>query len=114
MLFLVGRKREMIKCGGFQIWPMELEEELRQHPSVSDVAVVGAPDARLGEIPKAFVILADEETDPATLEQRLIEFARQRLAHYKAVRAVEIVDALPRTAAGKVDREALRASAASR
>ena len=113
VLFLVGRKREMIKCGGFQVWPMELEEELRQHPLVSDVAVVGAPDARLGEIPKAFVIVAGEETDPDALESRLIEFARQRLAHYKAVRAVELVEALPRTAAGKVDREALRARAAN-
>jgi long-chain acyl-CoA synthetase len=107
VLFLVGRKREMIKCGGFQVWPTELEEELRQHPAVDDVAVVGAADERMGEIPMAFVV-ANEEISPGDL----IEFARERQAHYKAIRAVEFIDELPRTAAGKIDRQALRSMAA--
>lgn len=113
VLFLIGRKREMIKCGGFQVWPTELEEELRQHPAVADVAVVGSADERLGEIPKAFVV-ASETAQPADrLEKELIEFSRDRLAHFKAVRAVEFIDELPRTAAGKVDRQALRSMAAN-
>lgn len=113
VLFLIGRKREMIKCGGFQVWPMELEEELRRHPAVADLAVVGAPDDRLGEIPKAFVVLCREAGKPAELEQDLLEFSRQKLAKYKAVRALAFVAELPRTAAGKVDRHALRSMAVS-
>lgn len=108
VLFLVGRKREMIKCGGFQVWPTELEEELLQHPAVADVAVVGAADERMGEIPMAFVV-ANEEI----LADDLIEFARARQAHYKAIRAVRFVDELPRTAAGKIDRQALRSMSAN-
>ena len=52
VLFLVGRKRDMIKCGGFQVWPEEIEDELRAHPLVRDVRVLGRPDDRLGEIPR--------------------------------------------------------------
>lgn len=113
VLFLVGRKREMIKCGGFQIWPMELEEELRRHEAVSDLAVVGMPDERLSEIPKAFVVLSSEYEPSAKLQAELIEFAREHLAHFKAIRAVEFIDELPRTAAGKIDRQALRSMAAN-
>lgn len=108
VLFLTGRKRDMIKTGGFQIWPAELETTLREHPAVRDVAVVGRPDARLGEIPVALVVPADGvPTDDATA-QELIAFVRDRLAHFKAIRAVEFLDALPRTEAGKVDRGALQ------
>ena len=107
VLFLIGRKRELIKCGGFQVWPMELEEELRQHPSVADLAVIGVPDERLGEVPKAFVV-KNHGCGKDFAEPELIEFSRQRLAHYKAVRMVEFVEELPRTDAGKVDRNALR------
>lgn len=111
VLFLIGRKREMIKCGGFQVWPMELEEELRRHPAVSDVAVVGVPDERLDEIPKAYVVWSGSGEAGERSEKELIDFARRRLAHYKAIRAVEFVDRLPRTAAGKLDRNALRTQA---
>ncbi|MDG1988368.1 MAG: class I adenylate-forming enzyme family protein [Halieaceae bacterium] len=107
ILFLVGRKREMIKCGGFQVWPLELEEILREHPSVSDVAVIGTPDDRLGEIPTAFVVRSIEKNAPATKDE-LINFTREHLAHYKALRKVEFVDGLPRTMAGKIDRQALK------
>jgi len=105
VLFIVGRKREMIKCGGFQVWPSELEEDLLEHEAVDDVCVVGVPDERLGQKPKAFVVPAEAATVNA---EGLIEFTRERLSHYKAVRAVKFVDALPRTDAGKVKRGRLR------
>ncbi|MFA4929415.1 MAG: fatty acid--CoA ligase family protein, partial [Patulibacter sp.] len=106
VLFLSGRKRDLIKTGGFQIWPAELETALREHDAVRDAAVVGAPHARLGEIPKAYVVLAEgvEEDGAADV---LIAHVRDRLAHFKAVREVAFLDALPRTDAGKVDRGAL-------
>lgn len=104
VLYLAGRKREMIKCGGFQIFPVEIEDTLRTHPGVADVAVVGIDDPRLGQIPKAYVVARGGD---AVAPEALIAHVRDRLAHYKAVRAVAFVDALPRTAAGKIDRAAL-------
>ncbi|MBF6619897.1 MAG: acyl--CoA ligase [Patulibacter sp.] len=106
VLFLSGRKRDLIKTGGFQIWPAELETALREHAAVRDAAVVGAPDARLGEIPRAYVVLA-EGVDQDGAADVLIAHVRDRLAHFKAVREVVFLDALPRTDAGKVDRGAL-------
>lgn len=111
-LYLVGRKRDMIKTGGFQIWPQEIEIVLREHDAVADVAVVGVPDARMGEIPKAFVVLADGvSTTVDDLRATLIDFCRDRLAHYKMIRDVAIIDALPRSEAGKVQRAELTRSA---
>lgn len=109
VLYLVGRKRELIKCGGFQVWPTEVEDALRDHDLVADVAVVGIDDPRLGQVPKAFVVpRARPAASLGEPEARaLIEHARDRLAHYKAVRSVAFVDALPRTAAGKIDRAQL-------
>ncbi|MGI5242216.1 class I adenylate-forming enzyme family protein [Dactylosporangium sp. CA-139066] len=104
VLFLVGRLRELIKTGGFQVWPGEIEEALRQHPAVADVAVVGVADERLGEIPKAFVVVAP---DRAVTAEELIAWCRDRLAHFKAVRQVEFRDHLPRSEAGKVQRGVL-------
>ncbi len=106
VLFLAGRKRDLIKTGGFQIWPAELETALREHPAVRDVAVIGVPDPRLGEIPRACVVLADGVAEDGTADA-LIAHVRDRLAHFKAVRDVVFLDALPRTDAGKVDRGAL-------
>lgn len=105
VLFLVGRKREMIKTGGFQVWPSELETVLRSHPMVKDAAVMGVPDDRLGEVPKAFVVAAPEGQEG--LDRELMEFVKRSLAHFKAVRQVEFVTGLPRTETGKVDRGAL-------
>ena len=110
VLFLSGRKRDMIKCGGFQVWPEEIEEQLRAHPLVRDVRVLGVPHDRLGEIPRAVVVrepggeLTDDE-----LAAALVELCRQQLAHYKAPRDVVFVAELPRSAAGKVQRHTLDA-----
>lgn len=115
VLFLVGRKRDMIKCGGFQVWPEEIEEELRAHPLVRDVRVVGVPDERLGEIPKAIVVreagAAVEDSDDAVAAV-LLAHVRDRLAHFKAPRQWAFMDELPRSEAGKVRRDALAAAGA--
>ena len=105
VLFLVGRKRDMIKTGGFQVWPAELETTLRTHSLVADVAVIGVPDPRLGEVPKAFVVPAGK-VSPGTAAE-LMEYVKSRLAHFKAVRQVEFVSALPRTETGKIHRASL-------
>jgi len=70
VLFLVGRKREMIMDGGFQVWPPELEDLLCKHPKIKDVAVVGVADKRMDEIPKAFLVLK-EKTFSASQEEDL-------------------------------------------
>ena len=107
-LFVVGRARDMIKCGGFQVLPGELEEVLREHPNVLDVAVVGVPDERLVEIPKAFVVLKTEVQDQDKLAQELIEFCRSKIAHYKAVRAISFIKELPKSDVGKVLKRVLQ------
>ena len=97
--------RELIKTGGYQVWPGEIERELRQHPAIADVVVVGADDDRFGEVPKAFVVLRENQN--ATTEE-IIAFSRDRLAHFKQVRDVEFLDELPRTDAGKIQRQSLK------
>lgn len=105
LLYLVGRKRDMIKTGGFQVWPQEIELVLRTHALVADVAVVGIEDPRMGEIPKAFVVLDERVgTDSSQIASELIELCRSRLAHYKCIREVEVIANLPRSEAGKVQR----------
>jgi long-chain acyl-CoA synthetase len=110
VLFLMGRKREMIKCGGFQVWPMEIEEVLIKHPKIKDVAVIGVADERLGEIPKAFIVLRQKSDarEKERLEKEIVEFCREKMAHFKAIRQVEFIDELPRGDTGKVLKDNLR------
>lgn len=107
-LFVVDRKREVIICGGFNIYPAELEASLLEHPDVVEVAVVGVPDERLGEIPRALVVLRD---DADMTGDDVVEFSRGRTAHYRALRQAEIVDELPMTATEKVHRAVIRKQA---
>lgn len=107
-LFLVGRARDMIKCGGFQVWPSEVEESILSDPLVKDVAVISGKDERLGEIPVAFVVV-DEALDEDTLTERIVSGCRSRLAHYKMPRRVFRVGAIPRSEAGKTDKTKLTA-----
>ena len=110
-LRIVGRKKDMFIVGGFNAYPAEIENLLLGHPAVGRVAVVGMPDERLGEVGMAFVVLAPgAELRP----DELIAWARGAMANYKVPRAVEIVDELPVNAAGKVEKELLRARAARR
>ena len=100
-LRLVDRKKDMIVSGGENIYPAEVERVLREHPAVTDAAVIGVPHPRWGETPVAFVVGAGAAAE-------LIEHCRERLASYKKPSAVVFVDALPRNAAGKVLKRELR------
>jgi len=102
---IVDRIKELIKFKGFQVPPAELEALVVTHPAVADVAVIGIPDDEAGEIPKAFVVASSGQTP--TLES-IQELVGSHLASYKQVRAMEIVDAIPKSASGKILRRKLR------
>ena len=104
-LQIVGRAKELIISGGYNVYPREVEDVLRAHPAVADAAVVGTPSEEWGEVVTAYVE-ASEDFDPA----ELLEFAAQQLAPYKKPRIIHRVDALPRNRMGKVQRDQLRAS----
>jgi long-chain acyl-CoA synthetase len=106
-LYIVGRKKEMIKCGAHRVSPLEVEETLMEHPSVIEAAVVGAPDPILGEAIRAFVVVApNAESD---LPRALQRHVAARLADYKVPGTIEIRAELPKSAAGKILKQALRA-----
>ncbi len=104
-LFLTSRKKDLIKCGGFQVWPREIEEILMMHPAVAEVCVGGIPDPRQGEAVKAWVIL--KEGLQATQEE-LQQFCREKLTGYKVPRFFEFRKDLPKTMVGKVLRRILQ------
>jgi acyl-CoA synthetase (AMP-forming)/AMP-acid ligase II len=104
-LVLVDRKKDMIISGGENVYPAEVEKVLEQHAAVAEVAVVGRPDAKWGEVPVAFVVLRTGH--PATADE-LIEFCSSRIARYKTPKEVVVRDALPRNAAGKILKPELR------
>jgi acyl-CoA synthetase (AMP-forming)/AMP-acid ligase II len=101
-LYIVDRVKELIKVGGYSVAPAEVETELVMHPSVADAAVVGRPDPELGEVPVAYVALRDQ-IEPAELRSWL----DGRLAPWKQLREVIVVDQIPRNPAGKVLRRRL-------
>ena len=103
-LWIDGRASDMINRGGLKVFPDEVEEVLRRHPSVHDVAVAGVADARLGEVPHAWIVLEPGSTlDAAALAQ----WCRDNLAPYKVPVVFTAIDALPRNEVGKVLRRAL-------
>jgi long-chain acyl-CoA synthetase len=104
-LFLTDRIKDMIVSGGENVYPVEVEEALSQHPAVAEVAVIGVADERWGEAVKALVVT---RPGAVTSAGELVAFARGRLAGYKLPRSVEFVDDLPRTASGKVLKHQLR------
>ncbi|CAM3469931.1 AMP-binding protein [Isoptericola cucumis] len=103
--FVVDRLKELIKHKGYQVAPAELEALLLTHPEIADAAVIGVPDPESGEVPKAFVVRADGSALTADDVQ---SFVAEQVAPYKKVRAVEFVDAVPKSAAGKILRKELR------
>ena len=103
---IVDRLKELIKVKGFQVAPAELEALLITHPKVADVAVIGVPDDEAGEIPKAFVAAAPGETVTLDEIQALVS---EHLVSYKQVRELEVIDEIPKSAAGKILRKELRA-----
>ncbi|CAL4062940.1 unnamed protein product, partial [Meganyctiphanes norvegica] len=103
--YIVDRIKELIKVKGMQVSPSELESELLQHPGVGEVGVVGVPDDRAGELPRAYVI----RRDPGVTEQQLIEFMSNRVAPHKRLAAgVRFVESLPKNQTGKLVRQTLK------
>jgi long-chain acyl-CoA synthetase len=104
-LFVVDRKKDLIIRGGFNVYPRDVEDALLEHPGVRAAAVIGRPDPARGEEVVAFVVTGEDGPAP----EEIVAFGRERLGGYKYPREVHRVEALPRTALGKVDRKALRA-----
>jgi acyl-CoA synthetase (AMP-forming)/AMP-acid ligase II len=103
-LYLIERKKEMIKYKGYQIAPAELEALLYEHPGVADAAVIPKPDVAGGEIPKAFVVL---KPDSKASAEELMTYIAGKVAPYKKIRELEFVDAIPKTLTGKILRRDL-------
>lgn len=104
-VFLVDRKKDLINCSGFKVWPREVEDALNENPAVKESAVVGVPDAYRGESVKAFVSL---KAGAVATPESLREFLADRLAAYKRPGTIEILPELPKTASGKILRRSLR------
>jgi long-chain acyl-CoA synthetase len=109
-LYLVDRKKDLIKPSGFQVWPREVEEVIASHPSVAEVGVAGVPDPYQGEAVKAWVVLNAGES--VTVDD-LRAFCKEELAAYKVPRRIEFRDSLPKSAVGKVLRRELTAQEGS-
>jgi len=105
-LYIHDRIKDMIVSGGENVFPAEVERVLSSHPGVADVAVIGVPDDRWGELAKAFVVRKEGVTVSA---EDLVAFCRQRIAGYKVPRSVDFVGSLQRNAAGKLLKQELRA-----
>jgi acyl-CoA synthetase (AMP-forming)/AMP-acid ligase II len=105
---ITDRLKDMYVSGGFNVYPAEVEVVLRLHPTVGQVAVVGVPDHRMGEVGLAVVVSAGGADRPVATGDELIGWARERLANYKVPERVVTVDALPVNASGKVLKRALR------
>jgi acyl-CoA synthetase (AMP-forming)/AMP-acid ligase II len=107
-LYLTDRKSHMIISGGVNIYPQEIENALALHPAIADVAVIGVPNAEFGEEVKAVVVPADPAQAGDQLAREIIEFTRERIAHYKCPRSVDFVTELPRLPTGKLAKRLLR------
>ncbi|MEM2936326.1 MAG: long-chain fatty acid--CoA ligase [Candidatus Bathyarchaeia archaeon] len=103
--YIIDRKKDLIKYKGYSVYPREVEDVLYEHPAVKLCAVVGKPDPVAGEIPKAFIVLKE---GMKTTEREIMDFVKERIAPYKAVREVEFREKLPTTSVGKVLRRPLR------
>ncbi|WP_139026049.1 AMP-binding protein [Gordonia neofelifaecis] len=105
-LFLCDRAKDMIVSGGENVYPIEVENVLMEHPGVAEAAVIGVPDERWGETVKAVVVRADRA--PEVTEEELAVFCRERLAHYKCPTSVDFTAGLPRNPSGKILKKDLR------
>jgi len=103
--YIVDRKKEMIKYKGFGVAPAELESLLMEHPAVMDSAVIGVPDEEAGELIKGLVVIR-KGFNPTPEE--IIAFANGKLAGYKRIQIIEFIDAIPKTASGKILRRDLK------
>jgi len=104
-LFIVDRKKDLIKTSGYQVWPREVEEAIAAHPAVAEVGAAGVADAARGEVVKAWVVLRQGQS---VSEADLRAFCRNSLAPYKVPASIAFRTELPKTIVGKVLRRALR------
>ncbi|KAK4417603.1 4-coumarate--CoA ligase-like 1 [Sesamum alatum] len=104
-VFIVDRIKELIKYKGFQVAPAELEAILLSHPSVEDAAVVGIPDDEAGEIPAACVVMNNKAKES---EEDMMDYVSSNVASYKRVRALQFVDAIPKSPSGKIMRRLIK------
>ena len=111
-VYIVDRTKDMILCSGYNVYPRVVEEAIYEHPSVSEVSVIGVPDEYRGQSPKAFVTLKKEATG-FTLEE-LQEFLRSRLGKHEMVQALELRKELPKTPVGKLSKKELYAEEAQK
>lgn len=104
-LYVVGRRKDMIKSGGISIYPLEIESILYSHPDILEAAVIGLPDPEWGEAAKAVVILKQGSTAKG---EEILRFCKDHIAAYKVPKSIEIVSSLPHTELGKVSKEELK------
>src|SRR6185503_15541444 len=104
-LTITDRKKDMFIVGGFNCYPAEIEKMMLAHPEIAEVAIIGMPDERLGEVGMAFVVLAP---GARTSVESIAQFCRERMANYKVPRAIRVVERLPTNALGKVTKFVLR------
>src|SRR5919109_5415301 len=100
-LFVVGRKKDMVKSGGISVYPLEIESVIYSHPDIQEAAVIGVPDPQWGEAVKAVLVL---KSGSKIRGEDLIEFCKERLSSYKVPKSVDIVSSLPHTEIGKVNK----------
>lgn len=103
--YFVERKRGMMKVAGLKVYPLEIEQVLLDHPAVKEAAVISSKDRLRGEVPKA-IIVGREGAD--LTEKEVLAFCRERLAHYKVPRVVELRDSLPKIGSGKINKKVLQ------
>jgi acyl-CoA synthetase (AMP-forming)/AMP-acid ligase II len=103
---LLGRKRELIKCSGYSVFPAEVENLLYRHPAIKETAVIGIPDSYRGESPKAYIILKPEYVGKVS-EEDILEWCKENMAAYKRPRSAEFKEQLPKSGAGKILRRVL-------
>ncbi len=103
-VFITGRKKDVFQSGGENVYPIEIERVLDEHPAVDQAAIVAIPDEKWGEVGCAFIVLVKGEE---VLEKELVKFMRSKLARYKVPKQIVFVDELPKTSTGKIDKRQL-------
>jgi len=104
-MYVVDRKKDMILAGGYNIFPVEIDDILSQHPKILEACSIGVPDKYRGETVKAFIVTREGET---LTEQEVLDYCKEKLAAYKVPKQVEFVEELPKTAIGKILRRKLK------
>ena len=106
-LYIVDRTKDMLLCGGYNVYPRVIEEALYQHPAVAEASVIGLPDPYRGQSPKAFIKLSAGATAPSLAEMQA--FLRDRVGKHEMIGALEVIDELPKTPVGKISKKDLYA-----